>query len=452
MITETIVAQCTPEGSGALALLRISGPEAWSVACQLARLSSKKKLSLVHSHTIHHGWVMDKQDEKIDEVMFFAMRGPKTFTGEDVIEVTCHNNSFILEAILQRAIECGGRLAQPGEFSRQAVENNKLDLIQAEAINELIQANSQQSLKQSLEQLQGSLSHWVKDLEKKVIQLSALCEASFEFLEEEMNFSEQMHNIVSTMLTQIAQLKITFDKQHQIREGIRIAIIGSTNTGKSSLFNALIGKDRAIVTKIAGTTRDSIEAGIYEEGIYLTLVDTAGLRTTYDEIEQEGINRSYIEAQTADIVLLSLDGSAALSAKEKTVYEDLFNTYKDKIIIIKNKSDWKQKNSLFPFDSLSVSSKTMSGVPQLKKMIMEKIKHILSTGSSSFLLNKRHFDLLISFEENLLVIKGMLTGHTDYEIIAYHLKEALAALTELTGKSVSEKTLDTVFKEFCVGK
>lgn len=452
MFSETIIAQCTPSGSGALALLRVSGSDAWTITCRAAKLSSKKKLSDVESHTIHHGWVIDKKETAIDEVMFFAMRGPRTFTGEDVIEITSHNNPFIIENILQRIIECGARLAQPGEFSRQAVENNKLDLIQAEAIHELIQANSQQILKQSLQQLQGSLSHLVKRLEKSVIQLIGLCEASFEFLEEEIDFSEQMNSTVTQLLMHIAELKITFNKQQQIREGVRVAIIGPANTGKSSLFNALTGKDKAIVTKYSGTTRDVLEAGLYEDGMYVTLIDTAGVRNAFDEIEQEGIVRSYKEAKTADIILLSLDGGAEPSQEQKVIYEDIYTKYKDKIIIVKNKADRKNKNSLFPFAHLRVSSQKKTGLSILKKEIMKKIKELFSSGSSSFLVNKRHYDLLVAFEQELLIVKGMLRNAVDYELVAHHLKEALATLTELTGKSISEQALDSVFKEFCVGK
>lgn len=451
MITETIVAQCTPTGSGALALLRVSGSDAWAIACQAAKLSSKQKLFAVSSHTIHHGWVVDAQENKLDEVMFFAMRGPKTFTGENVIEITCHNNPFIIESVLLRIIECGARLAQPGEFSRQAVENNKLDLIQAEAINELIQANSQQTLKQSLEQLQGSFSGWVKGLEKNIIQLIALCEASFEFLEEEMNFSPQMKNTIDKTLAKITQLKKNFDQQIQLREGVRIALIGSVNAGKSSLFNALIGKKRAIVTSIAGTTRDSIEAGIYEDGTYLTLIDTAGLRNTQDLVESEGIKRAHSEAKMADIVLLAVDSSTNLTLEEETAYNEILNTYKEKIITVKTKSDLKQVSSKY-INSILVSSQTNQNIQKLKDVLSTKIRMLFESGQSSFLLNKRHFTLLSQFEKHLLIIQAMLNKNQDYELIAHHLKEALATLTELTGKSVSEKALDAVFKEFCVGK
>ena len=451
MIHDTIIAQCTPSGNGALSLLRISGPHAWAIANKLSRISSKKKLIDLPSHTIHHGWVVDQNNTALDEVLFFLMRGPKTFTGEDVIEITCHNNQFVIENIIARAIECGARPAQAGEFSRQAVENDKLDLLQAEAINELIHANSQQLLKQSLEQLQGSFSQWINTLETNIITLISLCEASFEFLEEDMDFSEQMLTTINNGLNKISDLKKTFDQQQHLREGIRIAIIGSVNAGKSSLFNTLIGKKRAIVTNIAGTTRDVIEAGVFKNGTYQTIIDTAGLRTTDDIIEQEGIKKSYQEAKTADIVLLVIDGSRTLSEQEKAIYLDLNNLYKDKVIILNSKSDLPLKNNYFPH-AVAFSSVNSKGIEELLKKINSKIVSLFSTGSSSFLLNKRHYNLLIAFEKNMIVIKGMLVDKAGYEIISYHLNEALASLTELTGKSVSEKALDNVFKSFCVGK
>lgn len=452
MAIETIVAQCTPSGSGAIALLRISGPDAWGIVSKCAHLSSKRALASVQSHTIHHGKITSSLNKTIDDVLFFAMRGPRSFTGEDVIEVTCHNNPFIIEEILERIIECGARLAQAGEFSRQAVENNKLDLTQAEAINELIHANSQQLLKQSLEQLDGSLSHWINLLEKQIIQLMALCEASFEFLEEEMDFSKQMDQTVTQVLEKIASLKKTFDQQQQLREGMRIAIIGSVNAGKSSLFNTLIGKKRAIVTNIAGTTRDVIEAGMYDDGVYVTLVDTAGLRKTDDIIEKEGIERSYKEAKLADIVLLTFNGSAFFTKNEKSVYQQLLKTYQEKTILVQNKTDLENKKEALGKVAIKISTKTGTGIEQLKKLIAEKIKAIFTSGGSSFLLNKRQFRLLCSFEQELFTVKKMLQNNPDYELISHHLRDGLAHLNELTGKTVTEKALDAVFKEFCVGK
>ena len=452
MLTDTIVAQCTPSGKGAIALLRISGMHAQTIVAQCALLSSKKDLIQASSHTIHHGWIVNADGQKLDEVLFFIMHAPRTFTGENVVEITCHNNSFIIENIIERLVNCGARLAQAGEFSRQAVENNKLDLVQTEPINELIQANSQQLLKQSLDQLQGSFSQWIHSIETETIKLIALCEASFEFLEEEMDFSGEMLSVVNRSLHQIDSLKKTFDQQQQLRQGVRIAIIGSVNAGKSSLFNALVGKKRAIVTDIAGTTRDIIEAGMYENGIYITLVDTAGLRTTDDIIEQEGIERALNETKMADVILLTMDANQSISEQEKIVYTQILEQHEKKIILIKNKIDLgNQEPELFP-EALTISTKTKDGLEKLKDLLSLRIQKLFEVGASPFLLNKRHFTLLLAFEKELLKVKTMLYHPIDYELIAYHLKEALSCLTELTGKSISEKALDAIFKEFCVGK
>ena len=331
---DTIVAQCTPTGSGALALIRVSGPQAFSLVTQCSKLSNvptnlltnqsanpfthlstPKTILTLPSHTIAHGFIIEPQKTnrtknicKIDEVLFFVMHAPRTFTGEHTVEISCHNNIFIIEKIIHILIQLGARLAQPGEFSRRAVENGKIDLLQAEAINELIHANSQQAIQQSLAQVTGTLSLFVHQLEKKTLKILALCEASFEFLEEEINFSDQIRELVSDLLETIRIVQTSNEQQRQLREGVRIAIIGSVNAGKSSLFNTLVGKNKAIVTPIPGTTRDLIESGLYQDGVYLTLVDTAGLRNTEDIIEKEGIERAYREAHIADLVLLVSDG------------------------------------------------------------------------------------------------------------------------------------------------
>lgn len=449
---DTIIAHCTPTGSGALALIRISGPQAFSCVAQCAHLSSNKKLETVLSHTIHHGWVQNAHGKKLDEVLFFAMRGPKTFTGEDVIEITCHNNNFIVESIIERCIETGIRLAQAGEFTRQAVENNKYDLLQAEAIHELISAQSREQIQQSLAQLSGTLSHHIHLLEKETIQILALCEASFEFLDEDIDFSDQIIAQINSLLKKIKTLKDNFDKQQQLREGVRIALIGSVNAGKSSLFNTLLGKKRAIVTPIEGTTRDSIEAHTYAYTASTTFVDTAGLRITNDIIEQEGIERSYQEAQKADIILLVIDSSRTCSNYEQEVYYDLLKKYEPKIIIVNTKADLPKNTIPTKLTGFSVSSTTQSGIATCKELLQKKIHELLQKDSSAFLLNKRHYTLLIEFEKELLQAYNLCSSSLAYELLAHHITQALAHLCELTGKSISEKTLNAVFSSFCVGK
>jgi tRNA modification GTPase len=451
--SDTIIAQCTPSGSGALAVLRISGPSAITIATALSKLANNTRLSDQQTHTVHYGAVVAEDSTVIDRVLFMLMHAPRTFTGEHVVEISCHNNPFIIEAVIQRAIACGARLAQNGEFSKRAVTHGKIDLVQAEAINELINAATQQSLKQSLAQLDGSFSRWLHTLERELLKNLAFTQASFEFLDEELEFGTRIRENLTQLAQNIATLKKTFNQQQQIRQGIRIALIGSVNAGKSSLFNALIGQRRAIVTAIAGTTRDSIEAGLYRYGTYLTLVDTAGLRTTEDIIEQEGINRSYAEAQKADLIVLVYDGSRPLSAEEQAIYETLYTQHQSKIIPVINKADIEQilqlPQMLHP---ISVSTANNSGITTLESTIEQKISALFNQLAAPFLLNKRHYTILLSVEQKLHTLIEHLNGTIHYELVSIHLQEILEQLTELTGKTVSEQGMDAVFREFCVGK
>lgn len=453
MINDTIVAQCTPSGPGAIALIRVSGPQAVSIVTNIAQLSSKKNLLTVETHTIHHGWIVNNQ-QIIDEVLFFVMHGPKTFTGEHTVEITCHNNPFIIENIIQAMLASGARLAHPGEFSRQAVENGKMDIIQAESIKELIHAQSQEALKRSLQQVKGSLSSYLKELEQPMVKAIGLCEASFEFLEEDVDFSSQLNNLLEKISADIYQLTVLFDQQKQIREGIRIALVGTVNAGKSSLFNALLGKNRAIVTNIAGTTRDVIESSFYMDGLYCTLLDTAGLRTTNDIIEQQGIERSYQEADLADIVLVVIDQTRNLSPEEITVYQHIMDRHPQKCIIVLNKID-AQHNILLPkflSKHIPVSAQTGKGISELKTILSEKITELTTHTSSAFLINKRQATLLSTVLHELQTALSILKTAREYELISLHIQKALSILSELSGKTISEQALDAIFKEFCVGK
>lgn len=418
----------------------------------MCALASGKKLTEVTSHTVHYGAVQDSHGAVIDRVMVILMRGPKTFTGQDTIEITCHNNQFLIERIIDRAIACGARLADGGEFSRRSVLNNKMDLVQAEAVNELIHAAHQMSLKQSLSQLEGSFSQWIQTIEKRLIKCLALSEASFEFLEEEMNFDEQIKELLAKTLSDSAEIKKTFDQQQQIRDGIRIALLGSVNAGKSSLFNALLSKERAIVTEIAGTTRDVIEAGLFVDGTYWTLVDTAGLRSTDDVVEQKGIERSGQEAAKADIILLAYDGSRNMSDQEHAIYQDILNRYGDKIILVHNKIDLGNQPHLFAHDSSNVSVNYPGTITKLHTIIKQKVAALFDGIASPFLLNKRQFHLLSNLEKNIHTMLPMLDGNVAYELLSCHLQDAIANVAELTGKSISEAGMDAVFRSFCIGK
>lgn len=457
---QTIIAQCTPRGSGAIALLRISGASAIIVADTMAQLASGKKLTDLPSHTIHYGTIVDENKNHIDSVLFMLMHGPRTFTGQDTVEITCHNNQFIIEEIISLAIRAGARLAQEGEFTKRAVINGKIDLVQAEAINELIHAQTQMALKQSLAQLSGSFSSWLAGIEMELLKALAFCQASFEFLDEEIELGGPITHMIGGIKFSISEIKKTFNQQQQIRQGVRVAIIGSVNAGKSSLFNALLNQQRAIVNAQAGTTRDSIEAGLYKNGNFWTLVDTAGLRQTHDAIEQEGIRRSFEEAHKADIILLAHDSMRELSNEEKNVYAQLQEKYASKIICVYTKDDHTSlniKSSTFiqdvQKDLIYVSSKTKNNIEMLEQIIQQKIASLFEDIASPFLLNQRQHNLLLALETKLVEIESMLQSkQIAYELLAIHLNDAIAHLAELSGKEISETSMDMVFREFCVGK
>jgi len=449
---DTIIAQCTPQGAGALALLRMSGSDAVTIATQISKLSSGKKLSDLPTHTIHFGSVTNQHGTPIDHVLFLLMRGPKTFTGEDTVEITTHNNQFIISAIIERALACGARLAQEGEFSKRAFLHGKIDLNQAEAINELIHAQTQQSLKASLAQLEGSLSHTLKTFEKDLLHALSLSEASFEFIEdEEIEFADQIKKIIDQTTTEIKKLKQSFGQQKQIREGIRIALLGSVNAGKSSLFNLLLDEQRSIVTNIAGTTRDVVEAGQYTDGAYLTFVDTAGLRETENKIEQEGIKRSLQQAHKADIILLVIDSSREQTQEEKNIYQDIVNQFADKLLVIHNKSDLSNSQNVFE-NTISISCKTKKNIEAVTKKISEKIKKLFSECASPFLLNQRQYSKLLPIENHLKNVLLHLEGEAQYELVSVHLKKSLEQLSELSGKTINQQAVDKIFSHFCVGK
>ena len=524
---ETIIAQCTPTGSGALALIRLSGVDALAIATAISKLSSAKKITNVPTHTINYGAVVDDTDVAIDQVLFLVMHAPKTFTGQDTVEITCHNNQFIIQAIIDQTIKRGARLAQPGEFTKRAYLNKKIDLTQAEAINELIHAHTQDALKKSLAQMEGSFAHWINKLQEQLLQALVFCETSFEFSDDEnITFDDQIRVLIQDIQKNITLAQGQFNQQQQLKDGIRIALIGSVNAGKSSLFNALVKQDRAIVTEIPGTTRDALEAGVYRDNNYLTFVDTAGLRQTHDRIEQEGIKRSFAQAELADIILLVVDSTAELSTQELAIYQELIEKYCTKIIPVLTKQDlmgtpfdklrmiglgdqdeWmghqdkrmgcqneradctnvSELSSTNKFDSIfnynnsssdhpeasssdhpdipsihpepvegcsaiEISSVTGHNIDTLEQAINQKIEQLTAQCTLPFLINKRQYHLLNEFAQNLAIIQDMVQNTIAYELVAVHVKDALEKLAELTGKTISEQSLDKIFRDFCVGK
>jgi len=468
---ESIVALCTPQGSGALALIRITGTNAIEIVEKFALLPKNKLLSQAPTHTIHFGHIINNNknnssnnpsSEIIDEVLFFLMKAPKTFTGQNTVEISCHNNPFLINKIISIAISFGARAAEPGEFSKRAFLNNKIDLAQAESINELIGAQNEIVIKKSLEQLKGSLSAKIKNIEEEIIKLLSLVEASFEFIEEEqkdLNFNNIINEQFKIILENINSIKSNFNQQQQIKEGLRIGILGAVNAGKSTLFNTLIKKDRSIVTNIPGTTRDSIEAHLYKDGSFWTFIDTAGLRETEDIVEKQGIERAWQEACKADILLLVISANdTELNNDQIILYNDALEKYKDKIILVLNKIDQQDTSSILKklkhdLEIIKVSAQEKIGIENLENKISEKIELSLKNFKSPFLINKRHFDILQNVENSILKLQEAFESQIlGNEILGQELKDVLEKLMQLTGRNINEKMLDEVFKNFCIGK
>jgi len=383
------------------------------------------------------------------------MKAPKTFTGENTVEISCHNNPFLIDKIIALAIKHGAQQAEPGEFTKRALLNNKIDLLQAEAINDLISAQTEIAVRKSLAQVKGSLSHEIKIIEKDLVELLALVETSFEFLEEEqtdINLEKTVKEKLRQLIEKTKKLTAHYNSQKQVREGVRIAIIGSVNAGKSTLLNTLVNDDRAIVTSEPGTTRDAVQTTLYENGHFWLLIDTAGIRETKNEIEKQGIERSWTEGQKADIIVLLLDATKDRSSEEKKWEKALFEKEKEKIIVAVNKTDKVSKTYQNYPNALPISAKEKIGIEKLKKAIHKKTNKLIEKANSPFLLNRRQHNLILELNRKLEELDKKYTNRIQYELMAHHLTEIVETVAQVTGKAINERVLDSVFSNFCVGK
>lgn len=452
-----IVAVCTPPGRGALAIIRVSGSGSVQLVDRCAQLVSRKKLADLPTHTIHYGELLDA-GKVVDQVLFLLMLAPRTFTGDDTVEITCHGNPMIVARIIELMLQHGAQLAEPGEFTRRAFFNNKVDLVQAEAIHELVMANTALALDQSMRKLKAGLSQEIAELEALILDLISALEVSFEFLEEEerdVGFNELIQHKFRQLQEKIFILRQSCQNQSQVGDGIKIAILGRPNAGKSTLFNAILGKARAIVSAEPGTTRDSIESLIARQGQVWSLIDTAGIRETKNLIEQEGVERALQEAALSDVIVFLYDPQGDLSM-QKLLFEQLEQKFGQKIIKVFSKSDLLEKSSakicnwLQP--EVSVSAKTTAGLVELQVKIAEKIKMLFAEQASMFALTTRQKLLLEQFFEALTQIEQNFLAGMPNELLSLDLRAAVQHLTDLTGRDAQEKILEQVFINFCVGK
>ncbi len=456
---ETIAAISTPFGESGIGIVRISGFSAESIARKLFKSKSDQPHFI--SHRFHYGELIEPESgNPVDEVLIVLMKSPKTYTREDIVEIHCHGGYFILQKVLEIVLREGARMALPGEFTKRAFLNGRIDLTQAEAVVDLIRAKTQTSLEIANQQLRGSLYREMAELRSRLVERLALIEAHIDFPEEEIEpigFRELEEDLKKTVC-QMEEWIASYEEGKIFREGISCAIVGKTNVGKSSLLNVLLKEERAIVTPIPGTTRDVIEEVLNIYGIPVRLMDTAGLRKPADSIEQEGVRRAKERVVDSDFVLLMLDGSRALDDDDNEIFEEIKG--KKKVIVL-NKNDLSLKitteevKRFFPEDPIiSTSALKNEGIDDLKKTIYTSLVHrdVRATPEHLIVANIRHKTALIQVKDSLSnALKGLEEG-TSLEFIAFEIRSALDAMGETVGETTTEEVLNRIFEQFCVGK
>jgi len=456
---ETIAAISTPFGESGIGIVRISGPLAETTVQRIFK--PKKDHSYLISHHFNYGEIIDPQKgTPIDEVLLVLMKSPKTYTREDIVEIHCHGGYLILQKVLELVLKQGARMAQPGEFTKRAFLNGRIDLTQAEAVIDLIRAKTMASLEIAHQQLRGLLFREMTSLKERLIEHLALIEAHIDFPEEEIEpiAFEELKKELEAMIHQMVEWISSYEEGKVFREGISCAIIGKTNVGKSSLLNILLREERAIVTPVPGTTRDIIEEVLNIEGIPVRLMDTAGLRRTIDSVELEGVKRTKERVTDADFIILVLDGSRALDEDDREIFEEIEG--KKKVITL-NKVDLPLKISVDDLKSrfqedpiVSISALKNEGIDDLKKAIYASLIHrqVRSSPEHVIVANIRHKAALSQGRDNLSnAVKGLEEG-ISLEFIAFEIRSALEALGEMVGETATEEVLNRIFEQFCIGK
>jgi tRNA modification GTPase len=453
---DTIAAIATPIGEGGLAVIRISGPQALAIAdcCFAPAGAASSQPSAVATHTLHFGHVIH-EGQTIDEVLLAVMRAPHTFTREEVVEITCHGGILPAKMVLDAVLANGARLAEPGEFTRRAFLNGRIDLAQAEAVADLIHSRTELALRAANEQLAGKLSQRINRLRDEMVEALAHIEAHIDFPEEGIapDTKCQLLARLDHCVVSMDELLRTANEGQILRRGIRAAIIGRPNAGKSSLLNQLLGHSRAIVSPIPGTTRDTIEETANIRGLPVVFIDTAGLREARDEVEVEGVRRSRQSLQQAELVLHVLDSSEPLTDADRQYLDEVSGK---KRILVCNKSDLPARLRLPPelkSPAVSVSCLTGDGIEALKDTIKETLwSGEIKSEMLQVMINSRHQDALNRARVATLRTLEALHGDQTLELVALDLRIAVNAVGEVVGKTTTEDLLDVIFSQFCIGK
>lgn len=463
MRTDTIAAIATGMSNSGIGIIRISGPDAVEVADKIYQSKNKKKkLSDQKTHTIHYGYIYDG-DELIDEVMVSIMKAPNSFTAEDTVEIDCHGGMLVMKKILETVLKNGARAAEPGEFSKRAFLNGRIDLTKAEAIMDLISSSNDYALKSSIHQLKGSICEKIKDLRKRIIYEIAFIESALDDPEHisTEGYSEKLSVTVDDFIKELSHMISTFDNGKIIKEGINVVILGKPNAGKSSLLNKLLGEDRAIVTDIAGTTRDVLEQFINLDGIGIHIVDTAGIRETEDIVEKIGVDKAKDKAFNADLIIYVVDSSKELDHDDLVIMDLLVHK---KSIILLNKSDLDtvvslddMKKAIKDFEEDCVILNTSMTEDEDLKELEDTMKNMFIHGKIDMneevtITNIRHKEALTEAKESLQLVKQSLIDGMPEDFYSIDLMNAYTSLGKIIGEEVGEDLVNEIFSKFCMGK
>jgi tRNA modification GTPase len=462
---ETIVALATPSGAGAIAIIRLSGKEAITIAAQVFESVSGKDITKQKTHTIHLGHIVD--GTKIyDQVLLSIFKGPNSYTGENVVEISCHGSVFIQQQIIQLLLRKGAKMAQAGEFTLRAFLNGKLDLSQAEAVADLIASDNEASHQIAMQQMRGGFSNEIAKLREELLNFASLIELELDFAEEDVEFADRtaFHELINRIEFVLKRLIDSFAVGNVIKNGIPVAIVGEPNVGKSTLLNALLNEERAIVSDIAGTTRDTIEDELVINGIGFRFIDTAGIRETKDVVESIGIQKTFEKIEQAQVVILLLDAKElqVSGLKFQVEIEKIKNKFPQKpLVVILNKVDLLSKDAVQAIrqelETLNLKLETISakqkiGIDELKNTLLSFVNTGALRNNETIVTNTRHYDSLLKALEEIQKVKWGLDSGISSDLMAIDIRSALFFFGEITGEVTNDELLGNIFANFCIGK
>ncbi len=464
---ETIVALASPSGAGAIAVIRVSGSAALTIAEQVFQSVSGKSISQQKTHTIHLGHIVE-EGKIFDQVLVSLFKNPNSYTGEDVIEISCHGSTYIQQQIIQLLLRKGCRMAQAGEFTLRAFLNGKLDLSQAEAVADLISSDNEASHQIAMQQMRGGFSNEIVKLREELLNFASLIELELDFAEEDVAFADrtQFNELLTRIQFVLKRLIDSFAVGNVIKNGIPVAIVGEPNVGKSTLLNALLNEERAIVSEIAGTTRDTIEDELVIGGIGFRFIDTAGIRETKDVVESIGIKKTFEKIEQAQVVLFLIDSLQLIIDNENTVkieIEKIKNQFPQKpLIVVTNKVDllnaedqikFKNQLSIIHYPLLiEISAKQKQGIDELKTQLLSFVNTGALRNNETIVTNTRHYDSLLKALEEIQKVTFGLQSNLPSDLMAIDIRQALYYFGEITGEVTSDELLGNIFANFCIGK